>query len=157
MSEKQKVLVIVGPTSSGKSALAVRLAKRLNGEVISADSRQIYKGLNIGTGKITMREMNGVRHLLLDVSSPKKVFTANDYVRLGRQAIQDISLRGKLPIICGGTGFYIDALLGRVLLADVPPNKKLRSRLSKLSVRKLHAMLQKKDVLRAKTIDRNNP
>src|SRR3990167_10108813 len=113
MPKKQKVLVILGPTSSGKSALAVELARKFGGEVISADSRQVYRGLNIGTGKITKREMNGVPHHLLDVSAPKRTFSADDFVKHGRAAIEDISSRGKLPIVAGGAGVYIEALDGK--------------------------------------------
>src|SRR4051812_33337273 len=116
MPRKQKVLVVVGPTASGKSALAVRLAKRLNGDVISADSRQVYMGLNIGTGKITKSEMKGVKHHLLDVVSPRRQFSAHDFIKAASNKIDDIQSRGKLPILCGGTGFYIDALLGRISL-----------------------------------------
>lgn len=153
----QKVLIIIGPTASGKSSLAVELAKKFNGEVISADSRQVYRGMNIGSGKVTKREMAGVPHHLLDVASPKKVFNAADFVRLGRQAIVDITSRGKLPIICGGTGFYIDTLLGRITLPEVPPNPTLRKRLEKLPTEKLFAKLQKLDPARAWTIDSQNP
>src|SRR4051812_18967754 len=116
-----KVLVIVGPTASGKSALAVELARRFKGEVISADSRQVYRGLDIGSGKISRKEMRGVKHHLLNVASPKKTFTASDYIKHGRRAIEKISKSARLPIVVGGTGFYIDALLGRVKLADVVP------------------------------------
>jgi tRNA dimethylallyltransferase len=154
---KQKVIVILGPTSSGKSALAVSLAKKFNGEVVSADSRQVYRGLDIGTGKITRREMKSVPHHLLDVANPKKVFTAHDFVKRGRAAVADIMRRGKLPIVAGGTGFYIDALLGRIVLPDVPVNKKLRKRLEKMSAAELFAMLRKKDSRRAKEIDPKNP
>jgi len=143
----------VGPTSSGKSALAVELAKKFDGEVISADSRQVYRGLNIGTGKITKREMRGVPHHLLDVASPKRKFSADDYVRHARAAIENISKRGKLPIVAGGTGFYIDALAGRIVLPNVPPNKKLRARLEKKSAAQLYALLKKKDLRRANTIE----
>ena len=153
MLKKQKVLIIVGPTSSGKSALAVELAKKFDGEVISADSRQVYRGLNIGTGKITKREMRGVPHHLLDVASPKRKFSADDYVRHARAAIENISKRGKLPIVAGGTGFYIDALAGRIVLPNVPPNKKLRARLEKKSAAQLYALLKKKDLRRANTIE----
>jgi len=153
MQKKQKVLVIVGPTSSGKSALAVGLAKKFDGEVISADSRQVYRGLNIGTGKITKREMKGVPHHLLDVASPKRKFSADDYVRYARTAIEDISKRGKLPIVAGGTGFYIDALVGRIALPNVPPNTKLRAQLEKKSVKQLFALLRRKDPRRAKNIE----
>ncbi len=154
------VLVIVGPTASGKSSLAIRLAKKLGGEVISADSRQVYKGLDIGTGKVTKAEMKGIPHHLLDVASPKKAFSAGDYVRAAQRAIADISSRGKLPIIAGGTGFYIDALVGRIDLPDVPPNPALRKKLANKSAAQLFAMLTKKDPKRASAMDtpseRNN-
>lgn len=151
------MIVIVGPTASGKSAYAVKLARKIGGEVISADSRQVYKGLDIGTGKITKKEMRGVPHHLLDVASPRKVFTAQDFVELGRAAIADILKRGKTPIICGGTGFYIDALLGRVPLPNVPPNPKLRLSLARKTAPQLFTMLKKLDARRAKNIDANNP
>ena len=122
-------MVIVGPTSSGKSALAVELAKKFGGEIISADSRQVYRGFDIGTGKVTRREMKGVRHHLLDVASPKKQFSADDFLRRGRAAIKEISSRGMLPIVAGGTGLYIDVLVGRIILPRVPPNLALRARL----------------------------
>lgn len=160
MMEAIPVLVIVGPTASGKSALAIKLAKQSNGEIISADSRQVYKGLDIGTGKVTKREMKGISHHLLDVASPKKVFTAHDFVRLGRVAIKDIHVRGKLPIICGGTGFYIDALLGLTSLSEAGRNDVLRKRLANKTAAQLYALLQKRDPARAAQMDtsseRNN-
>src|SRR3989344_208261 len=133
---KNKIIAIVGQTATGKSDLAVRLAQKLNGEIISADSRQVYKGLDIGTGKITKKEMHGVPHYLLDVANPKRQFTVLEFIRLGRKAIADIHARGKLPIICGGTGFYIDALLGTVTLPNIPPNLLLRKKLEGRSVEK---------------------
>jgi tRNA dimethylallyltransferase len=151
------VIVVLGPTATGKSDLAVTLAKRLNGEVISADSRQVYKGLNLGTGKITKREMQGVPHHLLDVASPKKQFSVADFVRHGEKAIEHILKKQKVPIICGGTGFYISALLGEVSMPNVPPNKVLREKLSTLSTEALFAKLKKKDPKRALTIDKDNP
>ena len=154
---RQKIWVIIGPTASGKSARAVELAKRLNGEVISADSRQVYKGLNIGTGKITKREMQEVPHHMLDVASPKKVFTAHDFAAMARPILEDVVRRGKTPIICGGTGFYIDVLLGRIQLPQVPANPKLREKLEKKSAPELFAMLQKTDPRRAADIDQHNP
>ena len=156
VKKKQKLLVIVGPTSSGKSALAVELARRFNGEIISADSRQVYRGLDIGTGKITKREMRGIQHHLLDVASPKKTFTAHNFVEHASVAIEDISKRGKLPILTGGTGFYIDALVGRIALPNVPANPKLRTRLEKMTVKQLFALLKKKDPRRAKTVEPHN-
>lgn len=157
MKKAPKVIVIVGPTASGKSTYAVQLAKKIGGEVISADSRQVYKGLDIGTGKITKKEMRGVPHHLLDVVSPKKVFTAQDFVEHGRAALEDIRARGKTPIVCGGTGFYIDALLGRVPLPNVPPDLTLRARLAQKSVPQLFTILKKLDSRRAKNIDAHNP
>ncbi|MEK7081807.1 MAG: tRNA (adenosine(37)-N6)-dimethylallyltransferase MiaA [Patescibacteria group bacterium] len=154
---KKQILVIVGPTAVGKSALAVWLAKKLNGEVISADSRQVYRGLNIGTGKIAKKEMRGVPHHLLDVAEPNKQFSAADFVRLGRAVIADIMARGRTPIICGGTGFYISALLGEISLSSTPPNPKLRARLLKKSAAALFAILKKLNPAQAKKIDLNNP
>src|SRR3989338_8835928 len=106
----QKVIVILGQTAAGKSDLAVKIAKKINGEIISADSRQVYKNLNIGSGKITKKEMEGVPHHLLDVANPKIKFTVVKYQKLAISAMADIVKRGKTPIICGGTGFYIDAV-----------------------------------------------
>ncbi len=156
MRKYQKVLVIVGPTSSGKSALAVRLARKFNGEVVSADSRQVYRGLTIGTGKITKKEMRGVPHHLLDIASPKRKFSADDYVKRARAAIKDISKRGKLPIVAGGTGFYIDSLVGRIVLPNVPPNPALRARHNKYATAHLLCLLKRTDPARAKTIEPNN-
>ena len=138
---KSRVLVIVGPTASGKSDLAVRLAKKLNGEAISADSRQVYKGLNVGTGKITEREMQGIPHYLLSIAEPKEHFTVSEWKLMAEKAIEFIQNRGKLPIVVGGTGFYIDAL--RMNLPEVPPNPSLRKKLGKLSVAELQKMLGK--------------
>jgi tRNA dimethylallyltransferase len=153
---KPKVVVIVGPTASGKSDLAVFIAKRLKGEVISADSRQVYKGLDIGTGKVTKVEMQGIKHHLLSVADPKKQFSASEFKTLAKTAIEQISGSGQLPIVVGGTGFYIDSLTEQINFPDVPPNELLRNRLNKLSNKKLMLMLQKKDPLRASRIDQNN-
>jgi tRNA dimethylallyltransferase len=160
----QKLIVILGPTASGKSDIAVKLAKKFNGEVISADSRQVYKGLNIGTGKITKKEMKGVRHYLLDVISPilrlrsgQERFTASEYKKLAEKSINKILDKGKIPIICGGTGFYIDTLLGDKQIPEVPPNEKLRKQLEKKSAEQLFEILKKLDPERAKTIEKQNP
>jgi len=151
-----KLLVIIGPTASGKTALAIQIAKKLNGEVISADSRQVYKGLNIGTGKVNKKEMSGIPHHMLDVASPKRVYTVSDYKINAEKAIEKIFSKNKLPIICGGTGFYIDTLIYNRELPDVPTNKELRKKLLRLSVQTLFSMIEKKDPDRAKTIDRHN-
>ncbi len=152
-----KVIVILGPTASGKSDLAVELALKFNGEVVSADSRQVYKGLNIGTGKITKKEMRGIPHHLLDVASPQKRFAVSDYLNLTNKTIVKIVKSGKLPIICGGTGFYIDALLGDKQIPEVQPDPKLRAELEEKSVEELFNILQKLDPERAENIDSKNP
>jgi len=151
-----KIIVILGPTSTGKSDLAVYLAKKFKGEVISADSRQVYKGMNIGSGKITKKEMMGVPHYLLDIVDPKKVYNVEKFQRDGAKAIQDILNHEKLPIICGGTGFYIDALVFDERFPDVPPNKKLRKMLEKKSLRALMKEISKLDPDRAKVLDPYN-
>jgi tRNA dimethylallyltransferase len=152
-----KIIIVLGPTASGKSDLAVFLARRYGGEIISADSRQVYKGLDIGSGKITEREMYGVPHYLLDVASPKRIFSVERYKRLAERAIRDILKRGKLPIICGGTAQYINAVLYDHDFPAVKPNMKLRNLLEKKSTEELFAMLQEKDPVRAASIDRHNP
>ena len=153
---KPRILVIVGPTASGKSALAVKLAKKFNGEIISADSRQVYKGLDIGTGKITRKERRGISHHLLDVARPKRQFSVSEYVTITNQAIAKIVEKRKSPIVVGGTGFYIDAITNKVSLPEVPPNKKLRAKLEKKSLEELFKLLKKKDPSRARTIDTKN-
>lgn len=154
--KKLKVLVIVGPTASGKTSLSIELAKKFNGEIVSADSRQVYRRLDIGTGKVTQEEMQGVPHHLLDVAEPSEMYTVADYVRDGRTAIADILSRSKLPIIVGGTFFYIDALLGTATMPEVPPNAKLREELEAMSTEALFTLLNEKDSARAQDIDVHN-
>ncbi len=154
---KPKVLIILGPTASGKSALAVKLAKRLSGEIISADSRQVYRGLDIGSGKITKAEMKGVPHHLLDIVSPQKSFSVARYQKLANQKIKEILKRGKLPIICGGTGFYLQAIVDGITFPKVAPNKKLRAELARNPPTELFKILEKLDPARSRNIDRANP
>lgn len=153
---KRKVVVIVGPTATGKTALAIEIAKTYKGEVVSADSRQVYKGLDIGTGKVTVEEMAGIPHHLIDVANPTDVFSADDFVRLGREAIEGIVGRQKLPIIAGGTGFYIDALLGTISLPNVPIDEDFRLEVAGLSLEELNNELKTVDPERAETIDTHN-
>ena len=153
----RKTIVILGPTASGKSALAVKIAKKINGEIISADSRQVYKGLNIGTGKITKKEMGGIPHYCLDIVSPKKIFTVADFKKCADEAIEKIFARNKTPIIVGGTGLYIQAIVDNIVLPEVKPDWKLRKELEKKTTEEMFAMLKKLDSERAKKIDRKNP
>ena len=163
--KRSKVIVILGQTSAGKSDLAVEIALRLRsgpsakkygGEIISADSRQVYSGLDLGTGKVTKKEMKGVPHYLLDIANPKQKFTVVDYKELAEKKIKEIIERGKIPIICGGTGFYIDTVVLGKIFPNVPPNEKLRKILFKKSTKELFEMLKKIDSTRVKTIDKNN-
>ena len=153
---KKKIIVILGQTATGKSNLAVKIAKKISGEIISADSRQVYKGLNIGTGKITKGEMKSVPHHLLDVANPKRKFTVSEYKKLVEEKIKEIIFRDKVPIICGGTGFYLDAITKGVIFPEVPPNNKLRKTLEKKTALALFKMLIKLDINRAKSIDKYN-
>jgi tRNA dimethylallyltransferase len=165
---KSKVIIVAGPTASGKSDLAIGLARRFDGEIISADSRQVYRGMDIGTGKVKRDKQKvkrrtksyhsrGIRHWLIDVASPKRQYSVAQWKKAAQKAIADIVRRGKLPIICGGTGFWIDTLVYDRSLPHVRPNAKIRARLQKLSPAQLFTRLQKLDPERAATIDRHNP
>ena len=153
----KKLVAILGPTASGKSAMAVNLAQKFNGEVISADSRQVYRGMDLGSGKITKKEMKGIVHHLLDVAVPQKRFDIVQYRKLAQKAIAEILKKGKTPILCGGTGFYIQAAVDGIILPAVKPDWHLRSDLEKLTTEQLFEKLKKLDPRRAKTIDKNNP
>jgi tRNA dimethylallyltransferase len=154
---KPKVIAIVGPTASGKTSLSIDLATRFGGEVISADSRQVYRGMDLGTGKVTTDEMSGIPHHLIDIADPKTdTYTGADFVHDATVAIADITNRGRLPIIAGGTFFYLDLLRGLRTSAPVPPNETLRTELETKSTEKLSALLQSKDPRRATTIDHDN-
>ena len=154
--KKPKVIVILGQTATGKSDLAVKIARKLNGEIISADSRQVYKGLDVGTGKITPQEMRDVPHHLLDVADPKKQFSVAQFQMWTNRAIAQIVHRGGTAIICGGTGFYIDAVTRSLTFPEVPPDNALRRRLALVSDRALMLKLKKLDPDRAKNIDPHN-
>lgn len=157
MNNKQKIILVLGQTATGKSDFAVQIAKEVNGEIISADSRQVYIGLDIGTGKITKKEMEKIPHHLLDVASPKKVFSVSNFKKLADKKIKEITKRKAVPIMCGGTGFYIDAVIDGTILPEVQPDAKLRTALAKKSPAQLFDMLQRLDPIRAETIDSNNP
>lgn len=152
-----KILAVLGPTASGKSDLAVLLALRFNGEVVSADSRQVYRGLDVATGKITKEEMCGVPHCLLNIANPAERYTVSHFKRDAERAIDEILSRGKLPIICGGTMQYVNAVTENFITPEIPPDGALRSELSKKSNGELFAELSALDPHRAERIDRNNP
>lgn len=123
-------MVVCGPTASGKTGLGVALARRLNGEVVSADSMQIYKGLSVGTAKVTPAEAAGVPHHLVDIAAPQQAFSVADYVAAAGQAITDIHARGRLPVVVGGTGLYISSLLAGVQFVQTPPTQDIRAQLA---------------------------
>ena len=110
-TEKLPLIILTGPTAVGKTGLSIALAKRLKGEIISADSMQVYRGMDIGTAKIRPEEMQGVKHHLIDILDPKESFDVVQFQQLAREAIRDIHSRGAVPVLVGGTGFYIQALL----------------------------------------------
>jgi tRNA dimethylallyltransferase len=161
---KNKIIVILGPTSSGKSDVAIKLAKKFNGEIISADSRQIYRGLDIGTGKIhgawNIKHKTFISkqilHYLIDIVNPNGNYNVSHFKKDAQILIADILKRGKLPIICGGTGFWIKAVVDNVNFPEVKPNWMLRNKLNNKSPEKLFKMLEKLDPERAKTIDQFN-
>jgi len=150
-----QLLCIAGPTASGKSSRAVEEALARGGEIISVDSRQVYRGLDIGTEKITIREMRGVPHHLIDIRDPRENYSAGDFVVDAMRLIEEISARGKLPILAGGTHFYFNALLSG-LPARVDANPTLRAELEKLPTEELYARVKEADVRRAGELDPMN-
>lgn len=161
-----KPIVIAGPTASGKSDLAIELAHRLNGEIISADSRQVYRGMDIGTGKV-LRDpesasengyiSGGIRHHLIDIADPNEAYNISHFLRDADHALADIRARGKRPLVCGGTHFWIQAFLEGTNLPTVPPDPVLRDRLGTKTADELYILLEAQDPARAATIDRYNP
>lgn len=154
-SQKLKVVVILGPTASGKSSLAIKVAEKFDGEIVNADSRQIYKKMDIGTGK-TDSLGSKIPHHLLDVISPDKPFSLAQYQRLAFRAIDDILKRKKIPIVCGGTGLYIRAIVDNLDIPKVAPDPILRQKMEKQTAAKLFAQLRKLDPKTAKIIDKHN-
>ena len=154
-AQTPKILCIAGPTASGKSSRAVEEALARGGEIISVDSRQVYRGLDIGTEKTTIEEMHGVPHHLIDIRNPREPYSAGDFVKDTIQLIGEIRARGKLPILVGGTHFYFDALLNG-LPTGTDANPVLRDELEKLSTEELYARVQLKDARRASELDPQN-
>lgn len=138
---KPKVVAVVGTNASGKSALGVRLARQFGGEIISADSRQVFRGMDLGSGKITPEEMQGVPHYLIDVREPGEFFSMADFQKMSYEKIDEIRARGHLPMIVGGTGLYVDSVLDGYVLSDKEPDLAYRAELEKLTTPALYAKL----------------
>ncbi|HNW26075.1 MAG TPA: tRNA (adenosine(37)-N6)-dimethylallyltransferase MiaA [Candidatus Gastranaerophilaceae bacterium] len=153
---KKKIIAIVGPTASGKSRLAIRIAKKNNGEIISADSRQIYKGFDIATAKPSIEEMEGIEHYLIDIVEPEIDYSVANFYNDAKAAIEKIYSKGKIPIVVGGTGLYFRILLENFSPPKVAPDYELRAELEKLESKKLHKMLEKLDLQSAQKIHFNN-
>lgn len=143
-SEKIYIAVVCGPTASGKTELGVRLAQEANGEIISADSMQIYKGMDIASAKPTEEEKGGIKHHLMDFLSPAEAFSVADYVELARKHVQDIHSRGKLPIIVGGTGLYISSLVNNIKFDDTGSDAEFREKMKKFAESEGNAALWEK-------------
>ena len=141
---KQKLIAVVGTNASGKSGLGVELALRRNGEIVSADSRQVFRGLDLGSGKITPEEMRGVPHYLLDVREPGEFFSMKDFQQLAYAAIDEILARGKRPFLVGGTGLYVACVTEGYVLSEIEPDLAYREELEKLDTPALYRMLMEK-------------
>ena len=136
------LLVIVGTNASGKSNLGIELAKKYNGEIISADSRQVFKKLDLGSGKVTQSEMQGIKHHLIDVCEPGEFFSMADFQKLTYIAIEDILSRGKLPMLVGGTGLYVNCVTEGYILSNIMPDLAYREKLETYSTQELYSMLK---------------
>lgn len=159
MESHNPLIIISGPTATGKSAIAVSLAEKINGEIISADSMQVYKGMDIGSAKITQEEMRGIKHYLIDVLSPSEGFDVTLFQKMAKEAIKEIYAKGKIPIIAGGTGFYIQALLYDIDFSEGEGGGELRTILetrAKEEPDALYEELLKVDPLSCETIHKNN-
>ena len=154
MSSLPKIVAVVGTNASGKSALGVELARRFGGEIISADSRQVFRGLDLGSGKITPEETRGVPHHMIDIREPNAFFSMADFQRMSYRIIEEIRGRGHLPMIVGGTGLYVDSVLDGYLLSDREPDLAYRAELEKLTTPQLYDMLL--TLVPDAQVDRNN-
>ncbi|HIS83396.1 tRNA (adenosine(37)-N6)-dimethylallyltransferase MiaA [bacterium] len=153
---KPKVIAVVGPTASGKTSYAVSLAHKFNGEIVSADSRLVYKGFDIGTAKPSLEECEGVPHHMIDIVEPEIDYSAGLFAEEAKKAVDDILSRGKTPIVAGGTGLYFRLLLENYDVPKVPPDYELREKLSAYTYDELRKMLEKFDPQRAAEIELND-
>ena len=151
-----KIIFITGPTASGKSDFAIFLAKKINGEIINADSRQVYKYLDIGSGKISKKEEKGVKHYLLSIASPKRNYSLGRWLKDSEKAIKKILKKNKVPIFCGGTILYLKAINEGWQIPEVKPDYRLRKKLEKKTEEELYEEIKKLDPQRAKNLDPNN-
>src|SRR3989344_3601156 len=159
--KKPKIIVVVGPTASGKTGLAIKIAKKFGGEIVSADSRQIYRGMDIGTAKPTKKEMAAIPHYLIDINNPDENYTVAEYKRDAVKAIKSILKKGKLPILVGGTGLYVKSVIDNLEIPNVPPDPKLRQklelRIKNYGLKSLYNELIKLDPEAAYIVDPHNP
>ena len=139
---KPKLVVIEGTNASGKSGLGVALAAHYGGEVVSADSRQVFRGLDLGSGKITPEEMQGVRHHLIDIAEPNEFFSMHDFQRLAYEAVDDVRARGRTPFLVGGTGLYVASVTDGYVMSDTEPDLEYRAYLETMDTPKLYEMLR---------------
>lgn len=153
---KIKVIAIVGATASGKTAYSIQLAKKIDGEIISTDSRLVYKGFNIGTAKPDIKEQDGIPHYMIDIVEPEIDYSAGLYQKEAKEKIYEINNRGKTPIIVGGTGLYIDILLKNYDLPEIAPNLEFRNKLKQLESEELFQILKNKDLKASENIDKND-
>lgn len=158
--KKEKVVVICGPTASGKTALSIELAKKINGEIVSCDSMQIYKEMDIGTAKTTKEEMQGIKHYMLDIISPEERYSVADYKKEAKNAIREIIKKGKTPIVVGGTGLYVDSLIYEIeypnIEFDEEYRKKLEIQVEKEGLENLYEQAKKIDPEAIKKISQND-
>ena len=157
---KPKVIVIVGPTASGKTAISIELAKKINGEIVSADSMQIYKKMDIGTAKPTEEEKENIKHYMIDIIEPNEAFNVAKYKEMAQKAIDEIISKGKTPIVIGGTGLYINTLINGIEFKEIETDKTYREQLEKEAKENgidiVYKKLQEIDPEAAKNIDKNN-
>ncbi|MHC0039575.1 tRNA (adenosine(37)-N6)-dimethylallyltransferase MiaA [Pseudoneobacillus sp. C159] len=160
MDKKEKLLVLIGPTAVGKTKLSIELAKKYQAEIISGDSMQIYRGMDIGTAKITSEEMDGIAHHLIDIKNPEESFSVADFQKLVREKITEIHARGKLPMIVGGTGLYIQSVIFDYQFSDAVSDDKFRRELEEKAILNgneyIHQMLREIDPVSATRIHPNN-
>lgn len=157
---KPIVIVIAGPTASGKTKLAIELAKKIDGEIISADSMQIYKNMNIGTAKVTKEEMENIKHYMIDIVNPNERYSVSQYKNEAEKCIEEVQKKGKTPIICGGTGLYINSLIYNINFTEEEIDEEYRNKLNKIAddngIEYLYEIAQRIDPVAIEKISKND-